>query len=70
MPFGSIFQIHHCTCTTPEYDFNNYENLPSLFMEKNGKYSSQAKAVGAIGQPGQLLRLMVDIPAIALASRI
>ena len=45
MATGSHFQQR----AAPEYDFTDEENLPSPFLKKNGKNSSQATAAGAVG---------------------
>ena len=47
MPTGAVLQGHQNAA--PEYDLADEENLPSPFLKKNEKYSSQAKVAGAVG---------------------
>ena len=56
VPAGSLFQCHQRAA--PEYDFTDEENLPSPFLKKNDKSSSQAKATGSVGA-------MINLTAIA-----
>jgi len=58
VPAGSLFQCHQRAA--PEYDFTDEENLPSPFLKKNDKSSSQAKATGSVGA-------MTNLTAIAPA---